>query len=177
MTRTVAKWILRFHTEKTALWRRAIEAKYTTEAFNTKPGSKAINFAHGTWRNIYKQRHLIYERTSIQVRDRASTSFWYDQWLFDSTLASTFPRLYALSLRKTASVKQIWNSNLRFWDMGYRRLLKDEEISYWALLSSKLEITYLHTGEDTWNWPLDSKGTFSTKSLLSDIAPKESYLP
>lgn len=122
--------------------------------------SNSPHFAHGSWRNIYKQRYLIFDRIFSRVRNGASTSFWYDTWPSESSLASSFPRLHPISLRKTASVKETWNPNLCLWDMGFRRHLKDEEILDWASLSSNLEATQPCMGEDSWHWPLDSKGYF-----------------
>lgn len=66
-------------------------------------------------------------------------------------------------------MKEVWNTTDRFWDLKLGRNLKDEEATEWAGLGIHLAPIILSQAEDTWKWPLNHSGNFSTKSLISDM--------
>lgn len=51
--------------------------------------------------------------TSVSLGDGASTSFWYDHWMLNSTLSETFPALFSHCVHKDSSVRPVMTSSLR----------------------------------------------------------------
>lgn len=84
------------------------------------------------------------------------------------------PPISLIYLQSLNTSKLLWRI-LGSWDCGFCRHLKDVEIEEWAELTNLLAHIHLNQLEDFWVSTLDSKGAFSTKSLLHDLGPKENY--
>lgn len=56
-------------------------------------------------------------------------------WVSHTPLKTTYPRTYAPSNQKEATLAQCWNLEYEAWDLGLRRNLNDEGISEWSLSS------------------------------------------
>lgn len=53
-----------------------------------------------------------------------------------SPLKYAFPKLFALSDQKDASIAHCWNQSHEAWNLGVRRNLNEFEISEWSVLST-----------------------------------------
>jgi hypothetical protein len=84
-------------------------------------------------------------------------TFWLDCWAGNSPFCVLFPRLFAISTQKEASVIDYWVEG-EGWGVGTwgwrRRLFEWEE----NLLIELLEV---REEEDEWSWELEDNGTFA----------------
>lgn len=77
--------------------------------------------------------------------------------------------------KKKATVKEAWETDSGNWNLGFRRNLKDVEISERATLLHQLSNIQLSSSPDKRVWILEKNGIFSTRSLLQDISPKGDF--
>nr|GFC92000.1 RNA-directed DNA polymerase, eukaryota, reverse transcriptase zinc-binding domain protein [Tanacetum cinerariifolium] len=99
------KWIWRFLSRDQSLWSQVIHALHgsntsTLSASYSSPWSSIIKEC-----NALKSQGLdLISHCKIRVGNGMSTSFWHDQWLGDSCLRLSYPRLFAFKNNKVCTV-------------------------------------------------------------------------
>lgn len=166
----LTKWIRRYQSEKSALWRKVIDAKYGGTPLNN-PGSISLRADRGPWKTIMKHCHLIHDRLYYILGNGANISFWKNTWLGIAPLNQTYPLLFNLSQNKEGAIKDFWGAELGFWNLRLRRNQRDTVIEEFGALIQCLSTVSLSQNTDRGYWKLELNGTFSNKSLLQDIAP------
>ncbi|GJX40771.1 hypothetical protein Tco_0255761 [Tanacetum coccineum] len=101
----IFKWIWRFLSRDQSLWAQVIHALHGS---NTSTLSASYS---SLWSSIIKECNALKSQgldlishCKIRVGNGMSTSFWHDQWLGDSCLRLSYPRLFALENNKVCSV-------------------------------------------------------------------------
>nr|GEX73331.1 hypothetical protein [Tanacetum cinerariifolium] len=99
------KWIWRFLSRDQSLWSQVIHALHGS---NTSTLSASYS---SLWSSIIKECNALKSQgldlishCKIRVGNGMSTSFWHDQWLGDSCLRLSYPRLFALENNKVCTV-------------------------------------------------------------------------
>lgn len=72
----------------------------------------------GWWRKVLnmisgEKGRWFWENVSRELGDGRETNFWTDVWIGENSLISKFPRLYHLSLNRSA-----WVSEMGRWDQN-----------------------------------------------------------
>ena len=94
--------------------------------------------------------------------------FWSDIWVNERSLKDCFPRMYALSNRKTGLVHEFgkWINHGWKWDISLRREVFDWEVYQWNEFMKVIStMVPNHARQDQLVWKFDSKGFFTVKSF------------
>ncbi|GJW23542.1 RNA-directed DNA polymerase, eukaryota [Tanacetum coccineum] len=107
-----------------------------------------------------------------------STSFWHDQWLGDSCLRLSYPRLFALENNKVCSVAA--KMSAPFVSSLRRDARGGEESAQLSRISDLLDTVVLSNMGDRRFWDLNGDGCFRVKDvrrLLDDMLLPKSDVP
>lgn len=125
----LCKWVWRYFSEPSALWRRVIHEKYDhPPTFNIHDFYTPTK--GGLWRNIYKAvlsfleaKSLLNTKIKTSIGNGVGTLFWHDVWACDRPLKSAFPRLFKLSTNLMASgaMTGVWNGHEWLWCFSWKR--------------------------------------------------------
>lgn len=74
-----------------------------------------------------KVKDLVCSNVLIKVGNGHSTSFWNDHQVGSSLLKNSFPKLFAITETKDASITNLWDSTNESSTINFRRLSKDDE--------------------------------------------------
>lgn len=170
------KWAWRFGTEKNALWRKVVCTKYgwDNRCLILHSVVDRYNDCSYVWQDILK---TLYEDSILakafrnQIRCKVGSGsavrFWLDPWVAQAPLHLTFPRIYALAVKKDAFVNEMriclhrvwtWSIELRRHCLGWET---DEESCFYSTINSYLP----SKGEDGIFWQGDQRGLFSVKAI------------
>nr|GEU59798.1 hypothetical protein [Tanacetum cinerariifolium] len=118
----LGKWMSRFHTEDTTLWRKVIKEIHG-------PDGGFVHMAHrgtriGLWSEIVKNieyiKNLEIPLDNLIVRKITSgekTRFWKDKWCSSGhTIMDLYPRLFVLENNKDRRVCDRWRLNNGVWN-------------------------------------------------------------
>ncbi|XP_026399115.1 uncharacterized protein LOC113294963 [Papaver somniferum] len=86
----LSKWWWRFITEKDSLWRKAMESKHGSCAFDKETRKPKASKGCGLWKGIYKQLNSFKQSSIIQVGEGSSVLFSEDHWVGIASLATSF---------------------------------------------------------------------------------------
>lgn len=161
------KWVWRYNIERDALWRRLIDAKYGSPL---QPLNSLFKKSKGSWTYIAQMKDLMHDNIIHVIGNGENTSFWSGLWAGSTPFKIAFPRLFALSGQKEASIADCWNYAYQAWDLGLRQHLNEAEIDEWTIMSTILISPASPTGEDTWKWSLDKSCQFYSKSITHHLA-------
>lgn len=89
------------------------------------------------------------------VGDGSKTEFWESEWIGQASLKSLFPRLYNLSTKKEAMIREMgcWNEERWVWDVEWHRELRKSEARGADELMAMLQSVSIREGQaDRWEW-------------------------
>ncbi|XP_071717917.1 uncharacterized protein [Rutidosis leptorrhynchoides] len=177
----LGKWWWRFKTETNSLWVKIIRSIYGLNGGLGSGGDFSCSYFTGTWGNIILAGGCL-DGLGIpfsgsmckSVPNGASTVFWSEKWLGDSSFRQQFPRLFMLESDKEARVMDRVNVNnitgsatTNFkWLRDPTGRTRSELLALEDLLAGyRFDIN----NGDEWRWSLDSNGRFSVKQLSTII--------
>ncbi|XP_050252211.1 uncharacterized protein LOC126698794 [Quercus robur] len=101
------KWLWRYRTERNALWRKVIEAKYGDGrgGWCTKPVTGTYGVS--VWKSIRSGWMDFSKFLQFDVGDGTRVKFWEDEWYRDCALKVAFPELYSISRTKESLVSEV----------------------------------------------------------------------
>ncbi|MCH81833.1 putative non-LTR retroelement reverse transcriptase [Trifolium medium] len=101
-----------------------------------------------------------------KVGNGANTTFWYDKWVGDMVLKDKFPRLFTISNRKEAMVKDLVMEadGTLSWNFSWRRHLFAWEVALQNELMVVLNEFRLTNENDVWGWEPEKRGIFTVYS-------------
>nr|GEU89646.1 hypothetical protein [Tanacetum cinerariifolium] len=114
----------------------------------------------------------------IRVGNGMSTSFWHDQWLGDSCLRLSYPRIFALENNKVCTVAAKMSAS--FVSSLRRDVRGGEESAQLSLISDLLDTVVLSNMGDRRFWDLNGDGCFRVKDvrrMLDDMLLPKSDVP
>lgn len=98
------KWLWRFTQENEALWRKIIVSIYGEDSLRWSSLPPKGRSKGRPWFDIFKNSSFFSKFLSFKVQRGSHIKFWSDHWIGDSPLQITFPLLFNLSMKKTATV-------------------------------------------------------------------------
>ncbi|XP_016199059.1 uncharacterized protein LOC107640024 [Arachis ipaensis] len=105
----------------------------------------------------------------MEVGNGRSTRFWEDNWLQGGPLKVVFPRLFSISDQQGSMIGDcgFWDGLEWIWNFQWRRELFQWELELVNQFHEQLRHVKLSAGrDDKVVWKFDSKGVFSTKSVM-----------
>ncbi|GKA14061.1 RNA-directed DNA polymerase, eukaryota, reverse transcriptase zinc-binding domain protein [Tanacetum coccineum] len=167
----IQKWRWRFFNNPQALWVLLIKAIHGEHG----DGSSFYNHVRdqGVWGRIVRSINSMHEKGLVphsflqrRVSNSASTKFWHETWMGDTSLKNQFPRLFCLALNKDCMISDCWNNG---WDLSWSRpITSGTNAHHLSTLSNMLATCSLTDTEDTWTWSLGSP-SFTVKSTRDHI--------
>ena len=130
------KWWWRFGSERSALSRKVLNAKYKMEGRDWIPKVEQNRKVSNVWRDIMQIRErqpLLFEafieNAKLRVGDGSSIMFWKDVWLGNISFQSLFPTLFRILCNKSETLGDVLArfEDLQSWDFLFRRPLLDRE--------------------------------------------------
>nr|GEW06444.1 hypothetical protein [Tanacetum cinerariifolium] len=129
--------------------------------------------------NALKSQGLdLISHCKIRVGNGMSTSFWHDQWLGDSCLRLSYPRLFALENNKVCTVAA--KMSAPFVSSLRRDVRGGEESAQLSRISDLLDTVVLSNMGDHRFWDLNGDGCFRIKDVrrtLDDMLLPKSDVP
>ena len=172
------KWWWRFSKSDNSLWKKILKSVY--EIKGLKASSESFNkVREGTWAHLLsndtdtsKIRSIIEEGMLVKVGNDNSIRFWHDRWCEVGSLKRIFSRLYSISLQKNFLISQmgVWQEEMWFWHLIWRRILYDWENDEVATLKSHIEQKRaIRELEDGVIWRHSSSLCYPVKSITAKM--------
>ncbi|GJZ96546.1 RNA-directed DNA polymerase, eukaryota, partial [Tanacetum coccineum] len=166
------KWVWRFLSQDASLWHRLIAVLYGNRSPFVHTGSVS---SLSPWNCILKELNSLSAKginllalLKKKVGNGANTLFWEDCWINDVPLSRSFPRLYALELKKgiTVADKLIDASFVASFRRNPRGGVEEEQLHHLVELVGSISLS---PSNDRWAWLLGSSGEFSVHSARTFI--------
>ncbi|GJR50055.1 RNA-directed DNA polymerase, eukaryota [Tanacetum coccineum] len=155
-----------------SLWHRLITVLYGNRSPFVHTGSVS---SLSPWNCILKELNSLSAKginllalLKKKVGNGANTLFWEDCWINDVPLSRSFPRLYALELKKgiTVADKLIDASFVASFRRNPRGGVEEEQLHHLVELVGSISLS---PSNDRWAWLLGSSGEFSVHSARTFI--------
>nr|GEX66960.1 RNA-directed DNA polymerase, eukaryota, reverse transcriptase zinc-binding domain protein [Tanacetum cinerariifolium] len=173
----IQKWRWRFLNNPQALWARLIVSIHGTNEDASSFFSHVKN--QGVWGRIIGSINNMHEKgfiphSSIKRRANnvASTKFWHDTWIGNTSLQNQFPRLYRLAPNRDIMVRDCWNHGWKF--TLCRNISSGTNANQLASLHNLLSEINLNDYVDIWAWYIETP-EFTVKSARKHI--DNNFLP
>ncbi|RVW97910.1 Transposon TX1 uncharacterized 149 kDa protein [Vitis vinifera] len=163
------KWTWRFASDKEALWKHVLEAKYGQEDYGWRTKKAVGACGVGVWKEILKEAGWCWDKMGFKVGKGNKISFWTDVWCGDSTLSQRFPHLYILAANRNAKVEDLWDQNAGEggWNLCFIRDFNDWEVKLVGELLQALRGVRITWEDDSVFWKGGGSGQFRVKDALS----------
>ena len=169
----LAKWRWRLLQNGEGLWKDVLIEKYGIRVSNLliAQGGTWPRFMSKWWKDIAQLEDnggISWFNSEVvrKVGVGNSTSFWKDPWRGATPFCRKYPRLFAISNNKEATVEEVRQGNgaTLEWDFRWRRALFVWEEELLISLMEDLESHSWENHEDRWGWMPEVDGVFSVKS-------------
>ncbi|GLT40522.1 hypothetical protein SLA2020_357800 [Shorea laevis] len=114
-----------------------------------------------------------------EVGEGNKVDFWQEWWIGDKKLKDSFPRLYALSVKKEGQISKmgIWEKGRWVWRVEWRRGTIGREKDEEEVLEKVLEGVQLKEEVgDVWKWVHAIDGRYIVKLAYDSLASMECVL-
>ena len=137
----LGKWLWRFGTEREALWRKVVVAKYDILARGWMSNVPIGPHGVGLWKFIRARWDNFYKLLMFEVGAGSLIQFWDDVWCIEQPLKLAYPELYRIACNKEAVVADFvhFRGDSVYWEVNFTRLVQDWELES---VSSFLEVLY-----------------------------------
>ncbi|RVW26012.1 LINE-1 retrotransposable element ORF2 protein [Vitis vinifera] len=141
----LGKWTWRFASDKEALWKHVLEAKYGQEdhGWRTKKAVGACGV--GVWKEILKEAGWCWDKMGFKVGKGNKISFWTDVWCGDSALSQRDFNDWEVGLvgellQALRGVRISWEDDSVFWRGGGSGQFRVKDAYSW--LDRPMEVTF-----------------------------------
>jgi hypothetical protein len=174
----LAKWRWRLIQGVEGLWKDVLIEKYGTRVSNllVEGVGSWPNFMSRWWKDIVHLEEGGGEKWfNVEVIRKVgfgnATSFWKDPWREAIPFSQKYPRLFAISNNKEASVEECrqHNGGGGGCSFEWRRPLFVWEEDLLLSLTEDLEGYRWGNHPDRWVWNLEEEGAFSVKSCYEKL--------
>lgn len=123
----LAKWRWRLLNENNVLWKEVLGEKYVANVSNLVEGGTVgcPRLASRWWKDIINIEgrggmNWFNEEVVRKVGNGSKTNFWHDIWRGGICFRDKYPRLFAMSTQKEATVAEVWvNGEWRGWHRAF----------------------------------------------------------
>jgi hypothetical protein len=149
---------------ETGLWQEIVRLKYAkdTHVCLIKPSSHDSP----VWTDLLKIRHIYLKGREYELNDGRSISFWFDIWMGNTALCTSYPALYDLCLEQDKSVKEMADAD---WVLHFKINLPPVLRVQWYELAAKLNSVVLKDGRDEVKWKWSSSKHFTVRSVYQQL--------
>ena len=120
----LGKWIWRFAYDKDNLWKQVIMAKYGQKGLGWRTKKDNGAFRVGVWKEILKETDWCWDNMVPIAGKGTKIRFRTNVWRTGAALSQNFPHLFAMVVRRNATVEEMWDQN--FGQGGWNlRFLRD----------------------------------------------------
>jgi hypothetical protein len=169
----LGKWLWRYGTDRAALWRQVVAAKYGSSWGDWC--SKEVKEPYGVslWKSIYQGWPSFSKYLFFLVGDGSRVRFWHDRWCGDSSLKEAYPELFCIALDRNALVADLMSraNGMIHWDVLFIRSVQDWELES---ISSFMDLLYSTPvqgeGEDKLSWGKPDSKVFSVKQYYRSLS-------
>ncbi|RVW26745.1 hypothetical protein CK203_108375 [Vitis vinifera] len=141
----LGKWAWRFASDKEALWKHVLEAKYGQEdhGWRTKKAVGACGV--GVWKEILKEAGWCWDKMGFKVGKGNKISFWIDVWCGDSALSQRDFNDWEVGLvgellQALRGVRISWEDDSVFWRGGGSGQFRVKDAYSW--LDRPMEVNF-----------------------------------
>lgn len=134
--------------------------------------SKEVCGRHGCgiWNSISLVKDDFWKFIKFRLGEGNEIRFWEDKWLGEATLRESFGSLISLVEDPLVLVVDCFDSSSNIWMPRFHRNLNDWEVEEMVRLLKLLEGVHLvPLVRDGWEWVLNKKGIFNSKSLYCEL--------
>ncbi|KAL4302406.1 hypothetical protein GQ457_10G004110 [Hibiscus cannabinus] len=165
------------HAQSHAHYSGLIVAKYGFDQEASIPsGQRSRNFSW-IWRDISKPllnpEDAFTSKLRVSVGNGLLTNFWEDYWTDTPSLKLTFPRIYALAVKKSGRIAEFRSlvNGVWVWKVELRRRLFDWELDLWSTFLSMIQkAAPRFNTRDSLKWSGSSNGLYSPKAFCEAVA-------
>nr|GEZ14461.1 RNA-directed DNA polymerase, eukaryota [Tanacetum cinerariifolium] len=159
------KWlkVWRFISGDNSLW-----CKFILAIHGSSHSTSTVTYP-SIWKSILKEFNSlkvqgidIFSHCKIKIGNGLCTCFWKDRWLDNTSLADSFPRLFALETDIDISVAAKLHSIVASFRRSVRGGVEDHQLHQ---LVSMLDYVILSTSIDRWICDLNGDGIFRVKDV------------
>ncbi|GJR05897.1 RNA-directed DNA polymerase, eukaryota [Tanacetum coccineum] len=169
----IAKWVWRFISGDNSLWCKFISATHGSSHSTSNVTYPSI------WKSILKEFYSlkvqgidIFSHCKIKIGNGLCTRFWKDRWLDNTSLAESFPRLFALETDIDISVAAKLQSIVASFRRSVRGGVEDHQLQQ---LVSMIDSVFLSSSNDRWICDLNEDEIFRVKDIRNLL--DEFFLP
>jgi len=168
------KWIWRFGSEESSMWKDVINNIHNTTCSIIIPKYPILGTG-STWSRIVNHcvtnnrlQDIVNHQFVVLVGNGKRIKFWLDDWTTIGRLAEQFPALFRLTNDKEASLDKMgmWDGHAWFWLFTWIRPLRGRNSGLLDQMTAILSRVHLDKdAEDRLVCKVNSTGRFSVKSL------------
>uniref|UniRef100_A0A2N9HB87 Reverse transcriptase domain-containing protein n=1 Tax=Fagus sylvatica TaxID=28930 RepID=A0A2N9HB87_FAGSY len=166
----LGKWLWRFGSEESHLWRHVVAAKYGVDRGGWTSNSPRGTHGCSLWRHIRMGWTVFSTHIRFEVRLGTRVSLWHDSWCSDHPLKEIFLGLFGCSLNQEDSVGSVLVSqgvdHSQEWNVTFERDFNnwelDQVVAFFSLLHSH---TPRGVEGDKLAWRPGRKGIFDSRSF------------
>ena len=165
----LGKWTWRFASDKEALWKQVLVAKYGQEDYGWRTKKAVGACGVGVWKEILKEAGWCWDKMVFNVGKGNKIRFWTDVWCGDATLSQRFPHHYILEANRNAKVEDLWDQNVGEggWNLCFIRDFNDWEVELVGELLQALRGLRITWEDDSVSWKRGGSGQFRVKDAYS----------
>ena len=166
----LGKWLWRYTSEPTSLWRRVVDSKHDSQ--RREWCSNRVRECHGVglWKHIRAVWDRFSKHITYKVGDGSRIKLWHDIWCGELPLRQKFQDLFHLAQVPDALVADhlhLQGSNF-VWDIEFSRPAQDWELE---VVDSFMELLYSLVIRpdcmDSLHWTPSRHGIFEVSSFYS----------
>lgn len=164
------KWRWRAISNPDSLWARVLSAIHGPDCFVNLTAKIS-----GVWSRIVRTIKSVHSIPNMAndfikkiIGNGQQTLFWNEAWLGPNTLASLFPRLFALEVDKECHISDRFDG--RTWTWAWKRTISSSRVlAQLENLKDMLPNILLNEADDSWSWDCNNVNIFTVAQVRSHI--------
>jgi hypothetical protein len=160
----LSKWLFKILNEE-GVWQELLHNKYLSQKTLAEVQAKPTDSPF--WKGLMRVKDDFFQKGYFKIGNGATTRFWEDIWLGESSLATQYPSLYNIVNHKNVLVAHVLAQTPL--NISFRRVLSGNKWTSWLHLCQRLMMVNLNDEPDCFMWKLTTSGLFTVKSMYEDL--------
>ena len=126
----LGKWLWRYGTDREALWRQVVEAKYGGMWGGWCSDVSRGAYGVSLWKYIRRGWDQFFPFLSFKVGNGEKVRFWHDIWCGDRSLRMVYPGLFSIAGDRDASMADLmsYRNGVLHWELTFSPNVHDWEL-------------------------------------------------